>query len=133
MDPRPEHRVSCGLLFSESRVLLVHRSPSRSYYPDVWDFPGGHIEPGENGRETIVRELQEELNVEIAIPAGEAIFQRRTNDLHLEVWIFEEWRGTVVSAEPEEHDSLGWFTLQEALALELADDAYPEILKRVLA
>lgn len=36
-------------------------------YKDMWEFPGGKIEPGETPEEAIVREIKEELDVDIAV------------------------------------------------------------------
>ena len=38
-------RIVTALLRDGNRVLLCHRSPRRRWYPDVWDLPGGHVEP----------------------------------------------------------------------------------------
>jgi 8-oxo-dGTP diphosphatase len=50
-------------LVREGRVLLVHRSPSRHVYPDVWDLPGGHVETGETELAALAREMHEELGI----------------------------------------------------------------------
>ena len=39
-----------GVLVRGTEVLLGHRSPGRRWYPDVWDLPGGHVEPGDQRR-----------------------------------------------------------------------------------
>jgi 8-oxo-dGTP pyrophosphatase MutT (NUDIX family) len=64
-DPRM-HRVVLGALVREGRVLLVHRSPNKRAYPNVWDLPGGVIEFGESELSALTRELHEELGVQIA-------------------------------------------------------------------
>jgi 8-oxo-dGTP diphosphatase len=38
------HLVVCGALVKNGAVLLVHRSPTRRAYQDLWDLPGGHVE-----------------------------------------------------------------------------------------
>lgn len=40
-------QVVPGLVRGDGRVLLCHRQADRASYPNVWDLPGGHIEPGE--------------------------------------------------------------------------------------
>ena len=75
------HRVATAVLVNSDRVLLCHRHPNRSWYPNVWDVPGGHIEDAETPAEAVVRELREELGVTIRLnsttPFGSTI-QRRT-------------------------------------------------------
>ena len=41
-----QHIVVAALLRRRGRVLMVHRSPRRRWYPDTWDLPGGHAAPG---------------------------------------------------------------------------------------
>lgn len=53
--------VVAGVLVRGAEVLLGHRSPDRRWYPDVCDFPGGHVEPGEDERAALDRELCEEV------------------------------------------------------------------------
>jgi 8-oxo-dGTP pyrophosphatase MutT (NUDIX family) len=55
------HETVTAALVREGRVLLVHRSPNRRAYPDVWDLPGGHIETGETELAALTREMHEEL------------------------------------------------------------------------
>ena len=62
---REQHFVVAGLLRRRGRALLVHRSPQRLWYPDVWDLPGGHVLSGEPPR----RASEEELSaVQLADP-----------------------------------------------------------------
>jgi 8-oxo-dGTP diphosphatase len=60
------HKIVTAALVREGRVLLVHRSPTRRAYPDVWDLPGGHIEAGETELAALAREMHEERSVQIA-------------------------------------------------------------------
>jgi 8-oxo-dGTP diphosphatase len=127
-----EHRVACGLLVRSAHVLLAHRSASKAWYPRVWDFPGGHLEPGESSLQALVRELRDELDVEIASPAGGPIRVLETTDARIEIWRIVSWDGVITNAAPEEHDAIGWFTAGEAAALDLADARYPELIRGAL-
>ena len=60
------HEVVVGALVRGGQVLLVHRSPNKRAYPDVWDLPGGLIEAGESELGALTRELHEELGVQMA-------------------------------------------------------------------
>ena len=74
--PSEEHLVVTGLLHRHGRVLLVHRSPTRHWYPDTWDLPGGHVEVEESPLEALVRELGEELGI-LAEVTGEPLLALR--------------------------------------------------------
>src|SRR5690348_16445080 len=92
------HKVVVGALVREGRVLLVHRRRDKRARPDLWDLPGGLMEPGESELDALTRELHEELGVLlaegsashlgrlIAGPAGEPAL--------LSAWLVREWQGT---------------------------------------
>jgi 8-oxo-dGTP diphosphatase len=56
--------VGIALLDTQNRVLIAQR-PSDKLFGDKWEFPGGKIEPGESVEACIVREIKEELDVDI--------------------------------------------------------------------
>ena len=62
------HDCAMAILRAGDSVLMCHRHPAREWFPDVWDFPGGHVEPDETPQQALVRELDEELGVTIAAP-----------------------------------------------------------------
>ncbi|TFC27602.1 NUDIX domain-containing protein [Cryobacterium sp. TMT2-18-3] len=132
MDEHMTHHVSCGLLVRPGHVFLVHRSPSKAWFPDVWDLPGGHVKPGESSRQALVRERRAELGVEITPPDGNALLTRRTADALLEAWRVNGWVGNIVNAAPDGHDASSRFSLDEATSLDLADDEHPALFKHVL-
>jgi 8-oxo-dGTP diphosphatase len=47
-----------------TEFLLGQRAPG-TFYPGYWEFPGGKVEPGETPHDALVRELQEELGIEV--------------------------------------------------------------------
>jgi 8-oxo-dGTP diphosphatase len=122
----------CGLLVRDGKALLVHRSPDRAVYPGVWDFPGGHVEPGETGSAALVRELAEELDVRIEEPVGDGDLRLEAEDWRLTVWVITAWTGDARNAQPDEHDDLAWFGLDAALALDFADPEYRDLLREAL-
>src|SRR5215470_392059 len=56
--------VACALVDADGRVLLAKRPPGRPL-AGLWEFPGGKIEPGETPEAALIRELKEELDIEI--------------------------------------------------------------------
>lgn len=59
-------RVTCAIIEFAGKVLVVQRSKKMNL-PLKWEFPGGKIEEGELEEECIVREIKEELNLDIEI------------------------------------------------------------------
>jgi 8-oxo-dGTP pyrophosphatase MutT (NUDIX family)/catechol 2,3-dioxygenase-like lactoylglutathione lyase family enzyme len=126
-----EHVVVAGLLRRAGRALLVHRSPSRRWYPDVWDLPGGHVEPGEVPQRALERELAEELGVTTTVTGGPSA-RVRGEDFVLDVWVLDEWDGHPAVHDPDEHDGLAWLTAVEMAALRLADPRLQQLVRAAL-
>ncbi len=119
------------------RILLAKRAQNRRRYPGVWDVIGGHQEPGESIEEALVREVEEEVAVTPGrFTAVGAIDEPNPeiNDPHV-YHMFEvtEWRGGEPRHASDEHSEIGWFTLAEALALDLALAVYRGFFRRALA
>jgi 8-oxo-dGTP pyrophosphatase MutT (NUDIX family) len=55
----------------------------------------------------------------------------REEEVH--VYLVLEWSGTPVNQQPDEHTTVAWFSLDQAVQLELAHPAYPQLFARVLA
>ena len=122
------HRVVCAALVRDGRVLLGHRSPSRRWYPAVWDLPGGHVNDGETPAAALVREVREELGVRIEASSGPPDAVLTADGLHLSAWVIRTWDGEVVNAAPEEHDELRWVDAAGLDALPLAHPGYRDLL-----
>ena len=118
-----QRRIVAAILHNEDRVLLCHRHPSREWYPDVWDLPGGHVEEGEESGDALVRELGEELAVVLKKPIGEHRFHVVDSEFDLTVWLID-YAGNLVNNAPEEHDELRWVKHAEIAELKLADNRY---------
>jgi 8-oxo-dGTP diphosphatase len=111
------HEVVTGALVREGRVLLVHRSPHRRAYPDVWDLPGGHIETGESELGALTREMHEELGVQIATGSVSHLCRlnagRGGESVLLSAWLVDDWQGTPTNVATDEHDEIRWFRPEE--------------------
>lgn len=60
---RVRKSVAVALLTSRNQVLIVKRSASCKYGPNLWQLPGGKVEPGESPLKAAVREMGEELGI----------------------------------------------------------------------
>ena len=66
MPPAAPIHVVCAVIEQNGLILCAQRS-ERMALPLKWEFPGGKIEPGEAEAPALIREIQEELNVDIEI------------------------------------------------------------------
>jgi len=58
--------VSAGLVFRAGKLLITQR-PAGGHLAGLWEFPGGKREPGETFEQCLIRELREELGVEVRV------------------------------------------------------------------
>ena len=55
-----------ALIFRDGKILITQRHTS-AHLGGLWEFPGGKCEPGETFEQCLVREIQEELGIEIEV------------------------------------------------------------------
>src|SRR5579864_5341349 len=104
--PRETYRlvlvVACALIDAEGRVLIAQR-PEHKPMARLWEFPGGKIEEGERPEDALIRELKEELaiNVQEACLAPLTFASHRYEDfaLLMPLYICRRWSGTPVARE----------------------------------
>jgi 8-oxo-dGTP diphosphatase len=60
-------RVVAALILNQEGKILVCQRTRHQVMPMKWEFPGGKIEPGEQPRDALHRELEEELGIDAAI------------------------------------------------------------------
>jgi 8-oxo-dGTP diphosphatase len=130
--------ISAGLLCRQGRFLLGKRSIRRKAYPGVWDLPGGHVETGEAVEQALVRELREELGVtptewrKFAVLREPAIDGESADMLCFHLFLVTNWSGDPYNRQPDEHESIAWFTLEDVTGLTLAYAGYPALFRAAL-
>ena len=58
--------VTCALIQNQGKILVVQRG-KKMKLPLKWEFPGGKIEDGESEEDCLIREIKEELNIDIEL------------------------------------------------------------------
>jgi 8-oxo-dGTP diphosphatase len=66
LNSQPITEVSAALIFHDGKLLITQRH-ARAHLGGLWEFPGGKREPGETFEQCLVREISEELGVEISV------------------------------------------------------------------
>lgn len=127
-EPRVPVIVVAAVIIADGLVLLSQRK-SGTHLAGAWEFPGGKVEPGEDPREALARELREELGVDATVgDAIEITFHRYpSKDVLL---LFFEAALKPGSAEPQAIDvaAVRW-----AAAADLRDEVFPPADVAVLA
>jgi 8-oxo-dGTP diphosphatase len=98
-----------GALISDGqgRILLAKR-PEHKSNGGVWEFPGGKIENGESAEEALVRELREELQLEVRIVSdlGDYPFDYQVNRISLRVFVVHPLNAPTLTPDVE---AVSWF------------------------
>jgi A/G-specific adenine glycosylase len=66
-DPLPHKLIGVAVIWNEQGQILIDKRPQSGLLGGLWEFPGGKVEPNETLAECVVREIQEELGIEIAV------------------------------------------------------------------
>ena len=96
--------VVAGAWLREGRLLAAKR-PKHKELAGMWELPGGKVEPGESDSEALVRELHEELGVNVTVRAAldvRVVHHRRAIELRT------YWVDSPDEPQALEHDELRW-------------------------
>ena len=119
------HVVAGALFDSAGRVLIAQRPPGK-HMAGGWELPGGKREPGETPFATLVRELCEELDVEVheAAPLIAYEHQYPQRRLLLDLWVVMRYSG-----EPKALDApaLQWAAIDDLERIGLLEADRPMI------
>ena len=100
--------AACALVDADGRVLMCQR-PEGKALAGLWEFPGGKLEPGETPEACLIRELREELGIEVAAAClAPFVFASHSyDDFHLlmPLYLCRRWEGTVRAIE---HPQIRW-------------------------
>lgn len=100
--------VAVALIDVDGRVLIAKRPQGKSL-AGLWEFPGGKVEPGERPEAALIRELREELGIEVSesclAPFVFASHAYESFHLLMPLYLCRRWDGVVAARE---HDALAW-------------------------
>ncbi|MES2833466.1 MAG: (deoxy)nucleoside triphosphate pyrophosphohydrolase [Pseudomonadota bacterium] len=100
--------VAVALIDPDGRVLIAQR-PEGKALAGLWEFPGGKVEAGERPEQALIRELKEELGIDVteACLAPFVFASHAYDSFHLlmPLYLCRRWSGVVVK---HEHAALAW-------------------------
>lgn len=115
----PHFHVACAIIARNGLILAAQRSAAMKL-PHKWEFPGGKLEPGERPAECLLREIREELGVEIVIiaPLPPTDWAYSDFSVTLHPFVAEIMAGR----EPAltEHQAIRWLPPEELSSLDWA-------------
>lgn len=105
--------VVAGIIQKENKYLIAQRKKNLNG-GGFWEFPGGKVEPGETHPQALIRELKEELDIEVELGEffGDNVVQFGEKKYHLYAYSIQRYVG-----EPKliDHDDLRWVDVPEFL------------------
>ncbi|MCX4643421.1 MULTISPECIES: (deoxy)nucleoside triphosphate pyrophosphohydrolase [unclassified Streptomyces] len=125
-----EPTVVVAAALQESGRLLAARRSAPPELAGRWELPGGKVEPGEDPKRALVRELREELGIDAELVApvpGEWPLKPG--------YVLRVWTARLLSGRPrplEDHDELRWLGPDEIWSVDWLDQDVPAV-KAVLA
>lgn len=121
---KKELRVVCAVISDEEGRYLVAKRPAGKALAGKWEFPGGKVDPGEDPREALRREIREEMGATIGVLGAlkEAIHHYEAVSIRLLPFLAHVQSGELRALE---HEEIRWVSLQELDNLDLADADVP--------
>lgn len=116
-------KVVAGILKKDNKILIARKKEGKSL-AGYWEFPGGKIEDGETPQESLIRELMEEMNINIKVNeyVGESIYDYGNIVISLKGYLAEILDGEITLTD---HDKYEWVTLDEVCTYKLAPADIP--------
>jgi 8-oxo-dGTP diphosphatase len=100
--------AAVALIDADNRVLLAQRPEGKSM-AGLWEFPGGKVEAGERPEDALIRELKEELGIDVRepclAPLTFASHTYETFQLLMPLWVCRRWEGRPTGREGQ---ALAW-------------------------
>ncbi len=113
-------RKGCSIIFinDKDQILLFLRDDIPEIpFPNMWDVPGGHLEPGETPEKCIVREMREEMDLQLE---DFKLFSVQEFDDRIEYTFWKKKNLDISQITLHEGQRLAWFSKEEVEKTELA-------------
>tara|TARA_B100000900_G_scaffold412366_1_gene433993 strand:- start:1260 stop:1664 length:405 start_codon:yes stop_codon:yes gene_type:complete len=101
--------VSACALINEKGKVLINKRPEGKDYAGYWEFPGGKVEENETPEDAIIRELKEEINIDVsaACLAPLSFTEKNYEKYYVVVLLYvcRKWEGHM---KPMENQQIEW-------------------------
>ncbi|WP_153913814.1 8-oxo-dGTP diphosphatase MutT [Shewanella sp. TC10] len=112
--------VAVGIIINTEQQILLAKRPEHLHQGGKWEFPGGKVEKGETVTQALIRELKEEVNLDVASTEAFMDISHNYPDKHvlLDIHLVKQFKG---AGQGLEGQKVQWVNSEE---LELFD--FPE-------
>ena len=116
--------VTCAIIVNQAKQVLITQRSATMKLPFKWEFPGGKVESGESPEACVVREIKEELNLDInpGMTLQLSIHHYPEFSINLIPFICEIMGGEIILSE---HTQYLWLDPAELLNLDWAEADIP--------
>ncbi|UJF25150.1 8-oxo-dGTP diphosphatase MutT [Suttonella sp. R2A3] len=119
--------VVVAIVFNRDGEVLIAERPADKSYAGYWEFPGGKVEPGETPAQALVRELREELALDLQGEVCTHYYRGHRDDLQLDFYTLYPRRAKL---EPQGLEGQRW---RWVAVSELSEYRFPEPNSQVLS
>ncbi len=109
-------KVSAAVIVKDGKIFVSQRGYGE--FKDGWEFPGGKIKPGETPDQTVVREIEEELDADIAVDKILGDVEYDYPDFHISMKFFK-CHLLKPHLELLEHEAAKWVDISELKNIKL--------------
>lgn len=128
------------IINSENKLLIQKRAPQKTIAPNLWAMIGGSVILGESSRHALIRELKEELNIDIDINKLKFITKFKVDSLWVDTYILKaDFDINKMILKKDEVSDVKWMSIDEITILVKNNDFFPkrweyvsEILKKLI-
>jgi 8-oxo-dGTP diphosphatase len=127
-----KHIKVTAAIFTKGDMVLAMRRASHKPLAGKWEFPGGKLEEGESADDALIREIKEELDIDIH---NLELFDHSTTilpdwEVELSCYLVQS---DVEPSESTDHDQLIWLKREELESLDWSDADLPAVRKLLKA
>lgn len=129
--------IGAVIVNPEGKILLAKRGPKAKNEKGKWEFPGGSVEFGDTMKDTIIREMKEELGIEIELldrlPVLDHILPEENQHWVTSGFIAKIKKGEPKILEKEKCSEIKWYLLEELekLPLSVPSQEYVKTLRKM--
>ncbi|WP_028387901.1 8-oxo-dGTP diphosphatase MutT [Legionella fairfieldensis] len=121
-------KVAVAVIFNAEKHVLITRRAAHATHGGMWEFPGGKLEPDESPSSALIREIKEEVDIDILdyLFLGEVTHQYNDKLVHLLIFSVYNYLGKARCCESQ--TELRWVKVNE-----LNHYDFPEANNRIIA